>query len=104
MKHELRGCAEDNLVYCKICKQELPRNAVNDYPCLEEAQMEIPPITVAVESAVHDALKAAVQLICDEHKIQVQSVQVEWMDISDHGGYRGIVRRLDLRTIKTYGA
>lgn len=43
---------------------------------------EVPDLTVAVESAVHDALAQAIQAISNQHHLQVTKVQVDWMDMS----------------------
>jgi hypothetical protein len=59
-------------------------------------------ITVAVESAIHDALKEVVQNIADQHKIKVDSVSIKWSDISDHSGFKSIVREIEARTSKIY--
>ena len=37
-------------------------------------------IKIAVESVIHDGLRAAVQRICNEHGIRVTSLRVDWLN------------------------
>lgn len=39
-------------------------------------------ITVAVEKAIHQGLKRAIQAISEEHGIQIRRLDIEWLDIS----------------------
>lgn len=63
---------------------------------------ELPPITVSVESVIHDALRATVQAVAEQHQIKVESVSVQWIDVSDHSGPRFLVRSVEARTSKLY--
>lgn len=39
--------------------------------------------TVAVEAAIHDALRRLIQEISDQHGVQVTSLRVDWSDVSE---------------------
>ena len=64
--------------------------------------MEKNTIAVAVESAVHDALKEVMQKIADQYSIKVEHVAITWIDGSDDGGFRYLVRTVEARTVKFY--
>lgn len=56
-------------------------------------------ITVAVESAIHDALRGVIQNIFDQHGILVGRVDVSWMDI---GSRRSIIDGIRIDSQKMY--
>lgn len=55
-------------------------------------------ISVAVERAVHDALKAAAQRIFDEHGIRVDEVNLQWLNVSTSDRIRYRVIETQART------
>lgn len=60
-------------------------------------------ITVAVESAIHDALRGAIQKIFDQHGILVGRVDLSWLEISAHGASRRhIIDGIRIDSQKTY--
>lgn len=62
-----------------------------------------PEITVAVESAIHDALRGVIQNIFDQHAILVGRVDVSWLDVSAHGASRRhLIDGIRIDSQKTY--
>lgn len=45
----------------------------------------MPEMSVAVESTIHDAIRAVLQVIHDRQGIVVESIRVSWLDVSVHG-------------------
>lgn len=54
-------------------------------------------LSVAVESAVHDALAHAIQNISDQHQLQVTDVVIDWMDRSTISKHAFVVDRITVR-------
>lgn len=55
-------------------------------------------VSVAVERAIHDVLRDAVQRISDQHGIQVQDLRVDWLNISSMDKTRFAVREITATT------
>lgn len=53
---------------------------------------------LAVEQAIHGALKEALQAISTQHGIQVTSLNVEWLDVSAYGSPAFKIRELRAET------
>ena len=56
-------------------------------------------ITVAVEKAVHDALRELAQAAWDKHGVCVQSVRFSWFDVSTPAEPRLIVTEVEAETL-----
>lgn len=56
-------------------------------------------ITVAVEKAVHDALRELAQAAWDKHGVCVQSVRFSWCDVSTPAEPRLIVTEVEAATL-----
>lgn len=56
-------------------------------------------ITVAVEKAVHDALRELAQAAWDKHGVCVQSVLFSWVDVSTPAEPRLIVTEVEAATL-----
>lgn len=56
-------------------------------------------ITVAVEKAVHDALRELAQAAWDKHGVCVQSVRFSWVDVSTPAEPRLIVTEVEAATL-----
>lgn len=59
-------------------------------------------ITVAVESAIHDALMEVLQRISELHQIQVERVSVEWLDVSMAEKKTYLVHRVNITSEKVH--
>lgn len=60
-------------------------------------------IDVAIERVVHDTLRHAIQKISNEHGLQLQSLSVEWTDVSTYAdGSRFLVRTLHTETFSRH--
>ena len=55
-------------------------------------------LSVAVERAIHDALREAIQRISDQHHIQVTCVRIDWFDFS---GYDSRTQEFRIREFRT---
>ena len=56
-------------------------------------------ITVAVERAVHDALRKLAQAVWDKHGVFVHSVRFSWVDTSDPAEPKMIVKEVEVATL-----
>lgn len=57
--------------------------------------------SIAVERAIHDVLRDAVQRISDQHGIQVQDLRVDWLNISSMDKTKFTVREIVATTSST---
>ena len=64
-----------------------------------ESMMAEAAITVAVEKAVHDAMREVMQNAWDQHQVCVQSVRATWMDASTAGQNRLVVCDIEMETL-----
>lgn len=60
--------------------------------------MDAPSVTVAIERAVHDGLRELIQALELAHGIRVNSVNVEWIDVSSLSEPRFVVRDMAITT------
>lgn len=56
-------------------------------------------LTVAVEKAVHNALRETAQAIWDKHGICVRNANFSWTDASTVKGYRLVVTDVEVTTL-----
>lgn len=42
-------------------------------------------LSVAIERAIHDALRASIQRIADQHRIKIVDLQVKWSSSNEFG-------------------
>lgn len=56
-------------------------------------------ITVAVEKAVHNALRELAQTVWDKHGICVRSVRFSWVDVSSNEEQKMIVTEVEAETL-----
>ena len=61
--------------------------------------MSDPKVVVAVEKAVHDALREVVQTIWNQHGICVQGANFSWVDVSTPGRPEMILTEVRLDTL-----
>ena len=65
----------------------------------KERNMATAEITVAVEKAVHDALRELAQAGWDKHGVCVQSVRFSWVDVSTTSGPKLLVTDVEAETL-----
>ena len=56
-------------------------------------------VTVAVEKAVHNALRAMAQAIWDKHGICVRNVHFSWVDVSSAAEHKLLVTDVEAETL-----
>lgn len=56
-------------------------------------------ITVALERAIHDALRESIQRIADQHGIRVTSLSAEWVDVSSVMDHKFLLTSLRAETV-----
>ena len=56
-------------------------------------------ISVAVERAIHDALRDLIQRIADQHGIRVTSLSAEWVDVCSTSEQKFLIQTLRAETV-----
>lgn len=59
-------------------------------------------MVVSVESIIHETFSKVAMAIYEQHGVQVNGVDIEWLDVSTVGSHKAVVTKVSLRTEKPF--